>query len=66
MRPFWLENLLDVVLALLLRVVAAGECLLTVLVCREEFLGWRQIFTFQEMSCGFEADIAWPIPLEDF
>lgn len=58
MRPFWLENLLDVMLALLLRVVAAGGCLLTVVVCREEFLGWRQSFTFQEIPCGFEADIA--------
>lgn len=25
-----------------------------------------KIFPFQEMSCGFEAGIAWPIPLEDF
>lgn len=25
-----------------------------------------EIFTLQEMSCGFEADVAWPSPLEDF
>lgn len=25
-----------------------------------------EIFTFQEMSCGVGADIAWPVPLEHF